>query len=472
MGTGEQVLGPGAPGAAVMTAEESFAHWEAELAAQGGAPRGAMEESDWQQRAEVDALLAAQGSARSAAEELADALESAEQGLDRAGELGPGELVSVFDPGVVDALETVGRLRSTLDGVGFSLAAEADLRGLHTAVGLSLVDWLRVRCPWMSSQEAHQMREVVRATQRHWGQELAGVMRAGAVPVHRASRVARTMIRLAPCLCPDDQIAFASIVTQAASNPEISDQQLEMVCKQLLIDLLDEKPHEDRERNAQELRCVSRRRLARGMTRFTIDAPEWDATLIDGVLAGPLTAPEPISHEDGAEVDVRSAGQRKFDALLMVINRGMSNPGAPPSSGRASVMITVKADPATGEPQGAAVSSTGQVFTARSAGRFACIGDLTPIALGEYGEPLNLGRTVRLATPGQFKALMIRDGHCTYPGCSVPGTWCDAHHLVWWCRGGNTDLVFLVLLCPRHHSLVHSKDLMATVAGSVVTWHV
>jgi len=29
-----------------------------------------------------------------------------------------------------------------------------------------------------------------------------------------------------------------------------------------------------------------------------------------------------------------------------------------------------------------------------------------------------------------------------------------------------------VLLCPRHHTLVHDKDLMATVAGSVVTWHV
>ena len=456
-----------------MAAEtEPFELWEAELAAQGGPPWDAVEEADWLQMAEVDALLAEQGITQSAAEGLADSLSMAGRGLDRAGAMGPAELVSVFDPGVVDALETVGQLRSTLDGVGFALAAEADLRGLHTAVGLSLVDWLRVRCPWMSGQEASQLREVVRATQRHWGQELGEAMRAGAVPVHRAARVARTMTRLASSLSVEDQAAFASIATQAASNPEISDQQLELVCKKLLIDLLDEKPKEERERTAQEQRCVSRRRLAAGMTRFTIDAPETDAALIDGVLNGPLAAPEPISHEDGAEVDVRSAGQRKYDALLMVINRGMSNPGAPPSSGRASVMITVKADPATGEPEGAAVASTGQVFTARAAGRFACVGDLTPIALGEFGEPVSLGRTVRLATPGQFKALMVRDGQCTYPGCSVPGTWCDAHHLIWWCRGGETDLVFLVLLCPRHHTLVHSKDLMATVAGSVVTWHV
>ena len=171
-------------------------------------------------------------------------------------------------------------------------------------------------------------------------------------------------------------------------------------------------------------------------------------------------------------MDVRSPGQRKYDAVLMVINRGMSNPGAPPSSGRASVMITVKADPQTGKPVGAGVTALSQVLDARQVGRFACIGDVTPIVLGEHGEPLNLGRTVRLATPGQFKALMVRDQKCTYPGCSVPGTWCDAHHLVWWCRGGGTDIAFLVLLCPRHHTLVHSKDLMASVSGSVVTWHV
>lgn len=451
---------------------EQFALWEAELLPEGDPESGAAGDQDWALVAEVDALLAERAPAPSPTEELPNGLRAAGRGLERAATLGPKELVGVFDPGVAEALETVGELRCTLDGVGFALAAEAELRGLHAAVGLSLVDWLRVRCPWMSGPEASQVREVVRAGQQHWGQDLADAVRGGMVPVHRAARVARTMTRLAVSLCPEQQAAFASIATGAAGNRGISDQELEMVCKKLLIDLLDEKPKEEWERTAQQQRCVSRRRLGTGMTRFTIDAPETDAALIDGVLTGPLAAPDPIPQEDGVEVDVRSPAQRKYDALFMVINRGMSNPGAPPSSGRASVMITVKADPATGEPEGAAVASTGQVFTGGAAGRFACVGDLTPIVLGEFGEPLNLGRTVRLATPGQFKALMVRDGTCTYPGCSVPGTWCDAHHLVWWCRDGNTDIAFLVLLCPRHHTLVHAKDLMATVAGSVVTWHV
>ena len=115
--------------------------------------------------------------------------------------------------------------------------------------------------------------------------------------------------------------------------------------------------------------------------------------------------------------------------------------------------------------------STGQVVDASQVGRLACLGDVTPMVLGEHGEPLNLGRTVRLATPGQFKALMVRDRQCTFAGCSVRGQWCEAHHLIWWCRGGGTDIFLLVLLCPRHHTMVHEKDLMATVNGSVVTWH-
>ena len=409
---------------------------------------------------------------RSVGEELSDALTAAADGVESAGQFGPPELVGVLDPGVVEALETVGRLRAGLDGVAVALAAEADLRGLHTSVGLSLVDWLRVRCPWMTVTEAGQVRTVVRAGQQHWGKDLLAGVAAGKVPVHRGAKVARTMTRLAGSLTPEQQGEYAAIATGAAGDREISDGDLEVVCRKLLIDLLDQKPKEERERAAQDLRCVSRRRLGTGMTRFTIDAPEADAALLDGVLTGPLAAPDPVVQEDGAEVDVRSPGQRKYDAVLMVINRGMSNPGAPPSSGRASVMITVKADPQTGKPVGAGVTALSQVLDARQVGRFACIGDVTPIVLGEHGEPLNLGRTVRLATPGQFKALMVRDQKCTYPGCSVPGTWCDAHHLVWWCRGGGTDIAFLVLLCPRHHTLVHSKDLMASVSGSVVTWHV
>lgn len=380
-----------------------------------------------------------------------------------------GSLVGVFDTGVVEALETVGVLRSQVEGVAFALAREASSRGLPATVGLVLSEWLRVRCPWLSRTEAKQIQDVVAAGEKHWGVQLAENVADGLTPMRRAAKVAQTMRRLSAVLDPDDQEAFAGIAASAAADPEVSDLDLETVCKKLLIDLLDKKPREDAKATAQELRRVSRRPLASGLTRFTVDAPDGDAALVEGVLNGALAAPAPA--DDGTP-DCRSWGQRAYDALLMVLNRGLSNPGAPPSSGRASVMITIPADPATGQPVGAGVTALGQVLDPEQVGRFACLGDVTPIALGEHGEPLSLGRTVRLATPGQFKALMVRDGQCTYPGCAVPGTWCDAHHVIWWCRGGGTDIDSLALLCPRHHTLVHDKDLEASIVGSIVTWHV
>ncbi|WP_161958595.1 hypothetical protein, partial [Ornithinimicrobium cavernae] len=178
----------------------------------------------------------------------------------------PAELVGVFDAGVVEGLEAVGRLRSQVEAVGFALAAEASARGLPMAVGLSLVDWLRVRCPWLSKEEACQVRQVVRAGEAHWGTGLAEAVRSGRVPVHRGARVARTMIRLAGSLSPEEREAYAGIVTDAAGNPDLSDAELGLVCKKLLVDLLEEKPRRERARTAQGLRCVSSRPLGSGMT--------------------------------------------------------------------------------------------------------------------------------------------------------------------------------------------------------------
>ncbi|HSS61195.1 MAG TPA: HNH endonuclease signature motif containing protein, partial [Candidatus Limnocylindrales bacterium] len=42
-----------------------------------------------------------------------------------------------------------------------------------------------------------------------------------------------------------------------------------------------------------------------------------------------------------------------------------------------------------------------------------------------------------------------------WPGCERPASWCDAHHLVHWIDDGLTDLDNLVLLCRRHHRMVH-----------------
>jgi len=67
------------------------------------------------------------------------------------------------------------------------------------------------------------------------------------------------------------------------------------------------------------------------------------------------------------------------------------------------------------------------------------------------------GRRRREATP-QLRALLGQlDGErCRFPGCSHT-RFLHAHHVRWWSHGGRTDLENLVLVCSRHHQLIHDE---------------
>jgi len=92
------------------------------------------------------------------------------------------------------------------------------------------------------------------------------------------------------------------------------------------------------------------------------------------------------------------------------------------------------------------------VETAR---RLACDAGIIPVVLGSRGEPLDIGRLSRTVPTGMRRALDLRDGGCRFPGCSRPAHWCEAHHILFWARGGPTCLTNLVLLCRHHHAMVH-----------------
>ena len=72
------------------------------------------------------------------------------------------------------------------------------------------------------------------------------------------------------------------------------------------------------------------------------------------------------------------------------------------------------------------------------------------------GEPLNVGRKTRSIPPTIRRALKRRDGGCRFPGCTCT-RFVDAHHIQHWADGGATSMNNLVLLCRRHHRLVHEE---------------
>jgi hypothetical protein len=75
-----------------------------------------------------------------------------------------------------------------------------------------------------------------------------------------------------------------------------------------------------------------------------------------------------------------------------------------------------------------------------------------------------LGRKTRAVPPSLRRALRARDGCCRFPGCTN-SRGLHAHHLEHWADGGQTELANLILLCRRHHRLVHEDGWTADQAG-------
>jgi hypothetical protein len=69
----------------------------------------------------------------------------------------------------------------------------------------------------------------------------------------------------------------------------------------------------------------------------------------------------------------------------------------------------------------------------------------------------DLGRTQREANLALRQLIGTLDGErCRFPGCTRHMK-LHAHHVVYWSQGGRTDLDNLVLVCSRHHTLIHSQ---------------
>jgi hypothetical protein len=62
---------------------------------------------------------------------------------------------------------------------------------------------------------------------------------------------------------------------------------------------------------------------------------------------------------------------------------------------------------------------------------------------------------VRVFTPEQRRFLALRDGGCRFPHCDRPSAFTDAHHIISWRSGGDTNVSNALLLCRFHHRLVH-----------------
>ncbi|WP_457963456.1 HNH endonuclease [Arthrobacter sp. D1-29] len=181
-----------------------------------------------------------------------------------------------------------------------------------------------------------------------------------------------------------------------------------------------------------------------------------------------------------ADLDRRTRSQKQLDGIITAIKAALTTNTLPTTGGnRPQILATINyqdllphlpqptathTTTGTGPGTGTgAESGTGNfTFTgpvaATTLRKIACDADIIPALLGTNSEILDLGRKTRLFTTAQRLALTARDQGCTFPNCTIPAPWCEAHHITYWSHGGPTTTNNGTLLCPHHHHLIHKEQ--------------
>ena len=191
-----------------------------------------------------------------------------------------------------------------------------------------------------------------------------------------------------------------------------------------------------------------------GMVRVDGDLdPETGETLLTA-----LRAVLDAESRSGDGLDGRTSAQRPADALGEVCRQWLDGVDRPVVGGeRPHVTVTVGSRSLrNGDGTTSEMDHVGPVDP-ETTRRIACDASIRRVVMAGRSEPLDVGRRTPVVSPGMRRAVIVRDRRCRFPGCDRPHPWCDAHHVVHWADGGPTALPNLILLCRRHHRMVHQR---------------
>jgi Domain of unknown function (DUF222)/HNH endonuclease len=76
---------------------------------------------------------------------------------------------------------------------------------------------------------------------------------------------------------------------------------------------------------------------------------------------------------------------------------------------------------------------------------------LTDGPAASISQVLDIGIPTEIIPPHLRRAVVLRDRHCSFPGCHRPPAACQVHHITPRSQGGVTSLGNCALLCPFHH---------------------
>lgn len=368
--------------------------------------------------------------------------------------------------------EVVGAAQALAQAAQSLLATathEAITRGLPEQSGHSVPDWITTWAPRIDRPEALATAGVAGAMQDHRFEALCAKVTDGTARIARANIITRLTQDLTDIATPESLQALTDVMTDVVETTGLRGlAHIGTEAKERLIEPDEDDKNEEHQSRKRLLRRVG---TLAGLAEWQLLLDEEAEAILLAAL-DPLSTPRPSANEHGHQRhDPRTAGTRRADALLEIIGRGVAAPDGTTVTDKAKIQVTIDYQALAGHVTGGGDTATGQRLSPGTIRRLACDAEIIPIVLGGPSQPLDVGLTRRLFTPAQRKAVHLRDKGCTFPGCTMPASWTDLHHVIHWIFGGATDLSNAAALCRRHHVIVHRYGYTATITPTHVTWH-
>jgi len=172
-----------------------------------------------------------------------------------------------------------------------------------------------------------------------------------------------------------------------------------------------------------------------------------EAGAIVAAAVGLATSPD-------AQGELRSAPERRADALTDICRHYLDHRGASPQ-GRRRPHLNVVVDYQELTAGGPGQVVGGGVLDGSEIRALLCDCEIHRVITDGRSVILDYGTATRTVAVALFAALALRDQRCRHPGCDRPVEWCEAHHVIPVLAGGETCLANLVLKCSRHHHIGH-----------------
>ena len=304
--------------------------------------------------------------------------------------------------------------------------------------------------------------ELAKAIDGRWGKVRAGLVR-GVVSVPQAKVIRHALEDLPADTDPATVSSAEGLLVQYAG--EFAPLPLRRIGRRILEVVAPEVAEAEEakrlRREEEQARAKARLRFratGEGTTRITGLVPDAVADRLKTYLEA-YTSPRKAIGAPFGEEDRIPADQKYAHALAALLEN--LDPARLPEHGgdATTVLVTISHQQLCTDLAVAGIIDAnldqGHNMTADQVRRLACSAKIIPVVLGGKGEILDLGRSRRLFSPAQRKAIRLRDKRCRGEGCDIKAAWTQIHHLRPWSEGGNTDLDNGRCYCDHHHHLMH-----------------